>query len=232
MSPVLPTFHESWYRVADLKLRIRSSVHIVRQRYRGQRRYVVLDQANNAAFSLPQPGYQLLGLLDGTRTLREAWESCCKVLGDEAPTQGEALDLLGQLASNNLLESELPPDAAGMFERYKKRKKRELQNALMNVLFPRIPIFDPDAILEKGIFLVGWIFSWPSALPCSEPRWPMEAWFEFRRPDRAVGARDESGHRRRRCDRADRRGPGRICARSGRCLVVGRHRSGQPGGGL
>ncbi len=161
MSPVLPTFHESWYRVADVKLRIRSSVHIVRQRYRGQRRYVVLDQANNASFSLPQPGYQLMGLLDGTRTLREAWESCCKVLGDEAPTQGEALDLLGQLASNNLLESELPPDAAGMFERYKKRKKRELQNALMNVLFPRIPIFDPDAILEKGIFLVGWIFSWP-----------------------------------------------------------------------
>ena len=161
MSPVLPTFHESWYRVADLKLRIRSSVHIVRQRYRGQRRYVVLDQANNASFSLSQPGYQLLGLLDGSRTLREAWEICCKVLGDEAPTQGEALDLLGQLASNNLLESELPPDAAGMFERYKKRKKRELQGALMNVLFPRIPIFDPDAILEKAIFLVGWIFSWP-----------------------------------------------------------------------
>lgn len=161
MPPVLPTFHESWYRVADLKLRMRSSVHVVRQRYRGQRRYVVLDQANNASFSLTQPAYQLLGLLDGTRTLREAWESCCKVLGDEAPTQGEALDLLGQLSSNNLLESELPPDASGMFERYKKRKKRELQGALMNVLFPRIPIFDPDAILEKGIFLVGWIFSWP-----------------------------------------------------------------------
>lgn len=164
MPSVQPTFHESWYRVADLKLRIRASVHIARQIYRGQRCYVMQDQANNAFVRLHNAAYQLVGLLDGRRTLRQAWEICCKNLGDDAITQGEVLHLISQLAANNLLESELPPDAAGMFERFKKRKKRELQGAMMNLLFPRIPIFDPDAILEKGIFLVGWIFSWPGLL--------------------------------------------------------------------
>ncbi len=34
----------------------------------------------------------------------------------------------------------------------------------MNLLFPRIPIFDPDALLESGLFLVEWIFRLPGLL--------------------------------------------------------------------
>ena len=154
------TFHESFYRIADLKVRLRSSVNIARQFYRGQRWYVVQDQANNAFFRLNQPAYEFVGLLDGTRTVRSAWENCTAKWGDGAPTQGEALQLLGQLSAHNLLETQLPPDALAMFERYKRRRKREIQGRFMNLLFPRIPILDPDAMLETLLPYLGWIFSW------------------------------------------------------------------------
>lgn len=146
--------------MADLKPRLRGSVHISRQYFRGQRWYVVQDQTNDAFSRLSLAGYQLVGLFNGSRSVRQAWDICNAKLGDDAPTQGEVIELLGQLASNNLLESGTTPDAQAMFDRFKRRRNRDLQGRLMNLLFPRMPLFDPDAILERGLFLVGWIFSW------------------------------------------------------------------------
>ena len=40
-----PTFSESWYRVAPLRAKLRSSAQISRQYYRGERWYVVRDPA-------------------------------------------------------------------------------------------------------------------------------------------------------------------------------------------
>ena len=60
---------------------------------------------------MPEPAYQFIGLLDGRRTVDEAWELCGGQLGDAAPTQGEAIQLLGQLYTANLLQAELPAQA-------------------------------------------------------------------------------------------------------------------------
>ena len=158
------TFHESWHRVADLKPRMRASIHISRQYFRGRLWHVIQDQANNAFARLNMSGYAFVGLLDGSRSVRQAWDICNAKLGDDAPTQGEVIELLGQLASNNLLESGSTPDAQAMFDRFKRRRNRDLQGRMMNLLFPRVPLFDPDAILERGIFLVGWIFAWPGLI--------------------------------------------------------------------
>ena len=164
MSDRQSTFHESWHRVADLKPRLRAGIHISRQYFRGRLWHVIQDQANNAFARLNTPGYAFVGLLDGSRSVRQAWDICNVKLGDDAPTQGEVIEVLGQLASNNLLESGSTPDAQAMFERFKRRRTRDIQGRLMNLLFPRLPLFDPDAILERGLFLVGWIFAWPGLI--------------------------------------------------------------------
>lgn len=155
-----PTFHESWYRVAELHPRIRSTVQITRQHYRGQPWHVVQDHTNNAFFRLSQPAYYFLGLLNGQRTVGEAWHLSNEHLGDDAPTQGEVIQLLGQLYTSNLLQAELPADTHGLFGRYKKRVQREIRSYLMNIMFIRIPLLDPDRFLEKWMPLFGWIFSW------------------------------------------------------------------------
>lgn len=154
-----PTFDESWYRVVDLRPRLHPAVRTYRQEYRGRIWHVVHDPANNQCFRVSAPAYHLVGLLDGKRSVAEAWRIVNDHLGDDAPTQGETIQLLGQLYTANLLHSEIPADAASMFERYRKRVRREIGGYAMNILFPRIPLFDPDHMLNRWIGVVGWIFS-------------------------------------------------------------------------
>ena len=159
MSVDRPTFSESWYRVCELRPRLRSTIQIHRQHFRGQTWHVVQDPANNQFFRLNAAAYHFVAMLDGQRSVSEVWNLCNEELGDSAPTQGEAIQLLGQLYASNLLAAELPPDSEGLFQRYRKRVTREVQSYLMNLLFIRIPLFDPDRLLDRWIGAVGWIFS-------------------------------------------------------------------------
>ena len=155
-----PTFSESWYRVAGLRPRLRSALQTHRQHYRGQMWHVLQDPSNNQFFRLNEAAYRFVAMLDGRRTVAEVWRTSNDQLGDAAPTQGEAIQLLGQLYTSNLLMGEVPPDAEGLFRRYKKRVTREVQGYLTNLLFIRIPLIDPDRFLERFVPLFGAVFSW------------------------------------------------------------------------
>src|ERR1700685_434175 len=74
MAQLRPTFSESWYRVAGLKARLRGSTQISRQHYRGERWYVVRDPAGNQYHRLSSAAYRFVGLLDGSRSVGEAWD--------------------------------------------------------------------------------------------------------------------------------------------------------------
>ncbi len=154
-----PTFSESWYRVANLRPRLRAFVQVQRQRYRGRIWFVLQDPSNDKFFRLDESAYHFVGLLDGDRTVSATWELANEHLGDAAPTQNEAIQLLGQLYSANLIQAELPADAAGMFERYRKRVRREVGGYFMNLLFARIPVLDPDRMLDRWVPVVSWVFS-------------------------------------------------------------------------
>lgn len=151
MANLRPTFHESWYRVADLKARLRPSTQISRQHYRGERWYVVRDPAGNQYHRLSSAAYRFVGLLDGSRTVSEAWDTAGGVLADDAPTQPEVVQILSQLHAANLLEADITADAGVLLRRHKQMMKRRVQGRLMNVLFPRIPLWDLDK------FLVRWL---------------------------------------------------------------------------
>ena len=159
-----PTFSESWYRVAELRPRLRSTVQVHRQHYRGRMWHVLQDPASNQFFRLNEAAYHFVAMLDGRKNVSEVWRTCSEELGDGAPTQGEAIQLLGQLYTSNLLHAELPPDAEGLFQRYRKRVRREIQGYLMNLLFIRIPLIDPDNFLNAWVRAISWLFTWFGAL--------------------------------------------------------------------
>ncbi len=159
-----PTFHEAWYRVADLRPRLLTGVEIRRQYFRGALWYVLENPANSQFARMDENAYRFAGALDGRRTVSEVWQLCNEQLGDAAPTQGEVIHLLGQLHAMNLLYVDLPPDAEGLLNRYRKRVQREVLGYLSNLLFLRIPLYDPDAMLNRWVGLVGTAFSWVGLL--------------------------------------------------------------------
>jgi putative peptide zinc metalloprotease protein len=155
-----PTFHEAWYRVADLHPRLLSGVQVYRQYFRGQMWYVLENPSNNQYSRISDEAYRFIGILDGRRTVSEGWRICNEQLADRAPTQGEVIQLLGQLYSVNLLYADLPPDSESLFNRYRKRVGREVRGQLMNLLFIKIPLIDPDHFLDRWVGIVGRLFSW------------------------------------------------------------------------
>ena len=159
MLQLRPTFSESWYRVAALKPQLRPGRRFRGSSYRGERWYVVRDPAGNQFHRLSDPAYRFVGLLDGRRSVSEAWDLVGGQLADDAPTQPEVIQILSQLYSANLLETDITPDATVLLRRHKQLSKRKMQSRLMNVLFPRIPIWDPDQFLCRWMPVARVMFS-------------------------------------------------------------------------
>jgi putative peptide zinc metalloprotease protein len=159
-----PTFSESWYRVADLKPKLRGVAQISRQFYRGERWYVVRDPAGNQYHRLSDAAYAFVGLLDGHRTVAESWELVGGQLADDAPTQPEVIQILSQLYAANLIETNVPPDAQVLLRRHKKQSMQKTKMRMMNVLFPRIPLLDPDWILKMWMPLMRHVISVPGLI--------------------------------------------------------------------
>src|SRR5436309_4953184 len=156
---IRPTFSESWYRVAPLRAKLRPSAQISRQFYRGERWYVVRDPAGNQFHRLSDAAYRFVGLLDGRRTVEEAWDLVGGQLADDAPTQPEIIHILSQLYAANLIEADITPDATVLLRRHKQQVKQRMQGRLMNVLFPRIPLWDPDRFLKTWMPVMKWFLS-------------------------------------------------------------------------
>ena len=160
-----PTFSEHWYRVAPARPRLRASVRVHRQSYRGEVWRLLEDPSTGRFVRLNAPAWAFVGLLDGSRDVADAWRACCDAHGDDAPTQGEVVEMLGQLHASNLLRADLPGDAVALFERRRQRVSRERLGRAASFLFVRIPLFDPDRLLDRWAPVLGPLFGvWGLAL--------------------------------------------------------------------
>src|SRR3970040_2105788 len=154
----------SWYRVAELRPRLRSHVRIHRHHYRGELWYVLEDRVSRRMHRFNPTAYYLIGLRDGYRTVQEIWDSAAAKFGDDAPTQDEAIRLLGQLHAAEVLQSEVTPDVAELLRRARKSKPRLWLQNLKSPLAMRFPLIAPDRFLER---LLPWyrpLFGWGGAL--------------------------------------------------------------------
>jgi len=126
--------------------------------------YVLENSSNNEFARISTDTYRFIGMLDGRRTVADVWRMCNEQLGDRASTQGEIIQLLGQLFCSNLLYAEVAPDTESLFNRYRTRVKRQIQGWFTNLLFIRIPLLDPDHFLNRWVGIFGRLFSWVGLL--------------------------------------------------------------------
>jgi putative peptide zinc metalloprotease protein len=126
--------------------------------------YVLENPSNNKFSRVSEESYQFIALLDGNRTVEDVWRLCDERLGDLAPTQGEIIQLLGQLYCSNILYVGLALDAESLFNRYRMRVRRQIQGFLTNLLFVRIPLIDPNNFLDRWLSVFGRVFTLPGFL--------------------------------------------------------------------
>lgn len=153
------TFSESWHLVATVKATLRPNVRAHRQEFRGEPWYVLQDPLNNQFFRVSEDAYTFLCRLTGDCSVDQAWQETLESDPDVMLSQEEIVQLLGQLNMSNLLHFDRSSASASIFDRYKKRRQRETQAKLMGFLAIRIPLLDPDRLLNRALPLIRFLYS-------------------------------------------------------------------------
>jgi putative peptide zinc metalloprotease protein len=154
-------YSTNWYRVAGLKPRLRSHIEIHRHHYRDELWYVMQDHSSGRFQRFTPAAYQLIGLMDGRRTVQEIWDAGRARLGEDAPTQEDFVRLLSQLHAVDALQGDVQPDPAELAKRLEKRRFGWWKQSIRSPLFVRFPMLDPERFLTRFRWLARPIFSWP-----------------------------------------------------------------------
>jgi putative peptide zinc metalloprotease protein len=147
-----------WYRVAMRKPKLRSHARLHRHIYRGEVWYLLQDSASSRVHRFTPAARLVISLMDGNHSVGQLWELANKHLGEDAPTQDELIQLLGQLHAADLLESDVTPDVAELFARGEREERARHFRSYANPMAIRISLWDPDALLNrfKGLLRLIW----------------------------------------------------------------------------
>jgi putative peptide zinc metalloprotease protein len=155
-----PLFSTSWYRVASLRPRLRRHAEIHRHTYRGQTWYVLQDRATERYHRFSPAAYAAIGLLDGRRTVQQIWNHLQATLGDEAPTQDEIIQLLGQLHAADGMQCETSPDTDDLLRRFERQSKQKWQRRVFSLFSWQFPLIDPEPVLRRFAPLARPFMTW------------------------------------------------------------------------
>ncbi|MCV2351104.1 site-2 protease family protein [Paucibacter sp. Y2R2-4] len=108
----------------------------------------------------------VLSLCNGARSLEQVWDIACQKAdgGGGSISQHELVQLVSALHSNDLLQTQVSPDASEVIERFERQRKAKLKQNWLNLLSVRIPIFYPDKWFQGQVALARAVFSLPVAV--------------------------------------------------------------------
>lgn len=148
-----------WKHIAQLRPRLRKHVGLYPQDYRGTHWYVLHDQSADNYIRFNACSYAILGRLDGDRTLEEILEQANESETDCDLTESSVVHLIAQLNAAEVLRDGLPINAEDVLMHYHSQQRQKQQRALMNPFAIRLPIFNPEALLDFLEPVARWIFS-------------------------------------------------------------------------
>jgi putative peptide zinc metalloprotease protein len=135
-------------RRKKVRLRVRPDLDINPQRYEGRTYYVVKDPVSLRYYRFKEQEHFLIHLMDGTHTLDDAQKEFEKRFRPDRLTLEDLEQFGQQLLTAGLAQNESPQAGKQLFDRRKKRTRSEWMQTLTNILYIKIPVFDPERLLE------------------------------------------------------------------------------------
>jgi putative peptide zinc metalloprotease protein len=146
-------------RRKQVKLRLRPDLEIAPQRYEGRTFFIVKDPVGLRYYRFKEQEHFLLQLMDGGHTLDDAQKEFEKRFRPERLTLEDLEQFGQQLLTVGLAHNDSPQAGQQLYDRRKKRLRREWAATLTNILYIKIPIFDPDKLLRRMLPYLRWIFT-------------------------------------------------------------------------
>src|SRR6266404_8010781 len=132
-------------------IRIRHDLAIEPQKYEGRTYYVVKDPVSLRYYRFKEQERFLIGLMNGEHTLDDSQKEYEKRFRPERLTLEDLEAFAQQLITAGLAQNESPQAGKLLLDQRKKRKRSQLMQAITNVLYIKIPLYDPDILLSKMI---------------------------------------------------------------------------------
>src|SRR5436309_4931557 len=146
-------------RRKKVRLRVRPDLNIAPQRYEGRTYYVVKDPVSLRYYRFKEQEHFLIRFMDGKHTLDEAQKEFEKRFRPDRLTLEDLEHFGQQLLTAGLAQNESPQAGQQLFDRRKKRKRSELLQAVTNILYIKIPVFDPEKLLTRMLPYLRWMFT-------------------------------------------------------------------------
>ena len=153
-------------RLMQLRVRLRPHARIHRHEYRGRPWFVIEDPASGRAHRVSPAAREVLGLLDGARTLAQVAEEAVRRHGEEAPSAQELVALIGTLYRADLVLADARPDLEELAARGERLRRIKFRQYFLNPLSLRFPLLDPDRWLARVVATIApvpgavWVVAW------------------------------------------------------------------------
>ena len=141
-----------------LRVKVRPDLVIQAQLYEGRTHYVVKDPVGLRYFRFKEEEYFLLKCLDGKRRLEEVREDYERNFRPNKITIEELARFASQLTQAGIASVDTPRQGQVLYERFRKTRFKQLLAAWSNILYIKIPVFDPDKLLTRMIPWLRWIY--------------------------------------------------------------------------
>ncbi len=146
-------------RLREIRVGVRSDLDVSRHLFRGVAAYVVRDPISFDSHRLSHADYEVFVALRSDRPLQDIFADLVSA-GRLAEADEEAFyRFIVELHRLGFLSLPIV-DSRGLYRRYEAKRKARLRKLMMAPLFLQIPLFNPDAFLDRTVRFVRPIFSW------------------------------------------------------------------------
>jgi putative peptide zinc metalloprotease protein len=157
------TLHDSLVSSSARRISIRKRADLSarRQYYLGRTYWVVKEPIGLQYFRFQEEEYAILNMLDGDISLDEIKDRFEEEFPPQKITLDELQQFLGMLHRSGLVVANVPGQGKQLNKRRGERRRKELIQAVSNILCIRFKGFDPERFLNWLYPYVNWFFTLP-----------------------------------------------------------------------
>ncbi len=154
-----PTFIPTAERRKQVRLRTRMDLVITPQKYEGKWCHVVKDPVSLKYYRFNQHEYFVFQRLSGRMTLDDIRKDFEKEFAPDRLTLEDLEGFARQLVTAGLVQHESPNSSKELFAKRGKQRWTKRLATITNILYIKLPVFDPDRILTQLLKVTQWIFT-------------------------------------------------------------------------
>ncbi|MFL5331035.1 MAG: site-2 protease family protein [Gemmataceae bacterium] len=143
-----------------VRLRARPDLNITPQKYEGKTCYVVKDPVSLKYYRFNDQEYFVVSHFDGKHTLEDTQKDFEKNFRPHRLTLEDLEAFSQQLLTAGLVQHETPQAGKELYTKRRKQQRMQKLAAWTNILYIKLPIFDPDKILRRMLMYLRWVFTW------------------------------------------------------------------------